>query len=120
MNVKELREARGWSQMELAMKMGCTVRAVQYWETGHNIPETKMKRLEAVFSGKESGSTTSKAVNHSTSVAAAPNATVNVNSQATLERILDEMVGMRKVVENQLSTKDNQIDRLLGLLEGGK
>lgn len=118
MNVKELREARGWSQMELALKMGCTVRSVQYWETGHNIPESKMKRLEAVFSGKEP--VIAKASNHSTSVAAAQNATVNVNSQATLERILDEMVGMRKVVENQLSTKDNQIDRLLGLLEGGK
>ena len=117
MNVKELREARGWSQMELALKMGCTVRSVQYWETGHNIPESKMKRLEAVFSGKEP--VIAKASNHSTSVAAAQNATGNIGGaqQQALDKIYGEIEELRRLMQNDCTAKNAVIKELLALLK---
>ena len=38
MTIKELRDARGWSQAELASRSGISRRAITHWETGHRHP----------------------------------------------------------------------------------
>lgn len=41
-NVKRLREEKGWSQEELAVKLGVTDRAVSAWEHGRSYPRMAM------------------------------------------------------------------------------
>lgn len=122
MDIKALRESYGLSQMEFATKVGVAVRTVQNWEYGGGIPASRRQLIEELFvhptAEPTDTTTTSEPVQPAAAPAPAPTA---VSPQAPmLERILDEMVGMRKVVENQLAQKDNQIDRLLGLLEDKK
>lgn len=48
--IQELREARGWSQYELAQRVGCTQTALSYWETGKREPKaSQYRRLGEAF-----------------------------------------------------------------------
>jgi transcriptional regulator with XRE-family HTH domain len=49
-NVVRLREERGWSQVDLAEKYGCTFQYISQMETGHRgFGKTTLKKLLAVF-----------------------------------------------------------------------
>lgn len=50
LNLKPLRESRGWSQRQLADKAGVSPGAVAQWELGLTIPSvTNLLRLTSLF-----------------------------------------------------------------------
>ena len=52
-NVKEIRDKLDMSQEELAEHIGVSIRTVQYWESGENIPKTKHAILRNLLISKE-------------------------------------------------------------------
>lgn len=52
--VRRLREARGWSQHDLAERLGLVDSAVANWEQGHGARSTTVVELETLF-GLEPG-----------------------------------------------------------------
>ena len=52
--IKELREARGWTQMDLAVHAGVSIAAVSNWETGRNQPQIRQLREVAKALGVSS------------------------------------------------------------------
>lgn len=54
MPIKSLREAYGWTQFDLAMKVGVTPGTVDKWESGSYVPRaTQLRRLAEVFGVRE-------------------------------------------------------------------
>ena len=116
MDIKKLREKFGYTQTQLAVLCGVTLRTVQNWENGKVIPPAMLKLLESIESNE---------MVSSGSVAAGNGSQINLNQYterffATLEkqqelmsRQLEEMAEMRK----QAQKKDEQIDVLLGMLK---
>lgn len=50
MTIRELRQARGWTQFELALKVGVQPQAVYLWESGRRIPQVaQLRKLGALF-----------------------------------------------------------------------
>lgn len=48
--IRALRQARGWTQFELALKVGVQPQAVYLWESGRRIPQVpQLRRLGEVF-----------------------------------------------------------------------
>ena len=48
--IRELRQARGWTQFELALKVGVRPQAVYLWERGRRTPQVpQLRRLGALF-----------------------------------------------------------------------
>ncbi len=49
-NLRQLREARGWSQLDLALRLGVSQNAVSNWERGVAVPsEANWRRLALLF-----------------------------------------------------------------------
>ena len=49
-NLRQLREARGWSQLDLALRLGVSQNAVSKWEAGQVTPrEINRYRLMVLF-----------------------------------------------------------------------
>ena len=50
MNLRKIRESKGYSQVQLALKLGVTQGAVSQWESGFSFPNTrKLTELAAVL-----------------------------------------------------------------------
>ena len=48
--IRALRQERGWTQFELALKVGVQPQAVYFWESGRRTPQVaQMRRLGQVF-----------------------------------------------------------------------
>lgn len=48
--IRELRQARGWTQFELALKVGVQPQAVYLWESGRRAPQVpQMRNLGKCF-----------------------------------------------------------------------
>jgi DNA-binding XRE family transcriptional regulator len=48
--IKKLRQERGWTQYELALKVGVHPQAVYLWESGRRTPHVpQMRRLGQIF-----------------------------------------------------------------------
>lgn len=48
--IRALRQERGWSQYELAIRVGVHPQAVYLWETGRRTPQVpQMRRLGQIF-----------------------------------------------------------------------
>jgi transcriptional regulator with XRE-family HTH domain len=48
--IRELRQAQGWTQFELALKVGVQPQAVYLWESGRRTPQVpQLRKLGAVF-----------------------------------------------------------------------
>ncbi len=48
--IRELRQARGWTQFELALQVGVQPQAIYLWEAGRRMPQVpQMRRLGKVF-----------------------------------------------------------------------
>lgn len=48
--IRELRRARGWTQFELALRVGVQPQAIYLWESGRRVPQVaQMRRLGADF-----------------------------------------------------------------------
>lgn len=52
--IKQLREARGWTQLALANKLGITPSTVYKWESGRNEPKVMQLRAVAKVFGVSS------------------------------------------------------------------
>lgn len=92
--IKEFREKLGLTQEEFAQKIGVSPRTVQNWENGGDIPATTRKKLEAMLE-KETQGPESK----------------------YLGRILDMMEEDRRFYRKSIERSQNEIDRLIALLE---
>lgn len=103
---KEWRERMGYTQAQLAKACGVTLRTVQNWDMGSNVPASSLYKLEALeTSGKVNGNC----------VAAAPNTQTNVNQQA-LDAFTAEIAALRRMFEDQLARKDDMIEKLITAL----
>jgi transcriptional regulator with XRE-family HTH domain len=50
MTIRTLRQERGWTQYELALKVGVQPQAVYLWESGRRTPHVpQLRRLGQVF-----------------------------------------------------------------------
>ena len=48
--IRGLRQARGWTRFELALRVGVQPQAIYFWETGRRTPQVpQMRRLGEVF-----------------------------------------------------------------------
>ena len=48
--IRALRQERGWTQFELALKVGVQPQAVYFWESGRRIPQVpQLRRLGEIF-----------------------------------------------------------------------
>lgn len=48
--IRSLRQAQGWTQFELALKVGVHPQAVYLWESGRRAPQvSQMRKLGQVF-----------------------------------------------------------------------
>ena len=48
--IRALRRAQGWTQFELALKVGVQPQAVYFWESGRRTPQVaQLRRLGAIF-----------------------------------------------------------------------
>ena len=48
--IRELRQARAWTQHELALKVGVQPQAVYFWETGRRTPQVpQLRKLGQLF-----------------------------------------------------------------------
>ncbi|MGI8404863.1 MAG: helix-turn-helix transcriptional regulator [Thermomicrobiales bacterium] len=45
--IRELRQERGWTQFELAIKVGVQPQAVYFWESGRRTPQVAQVRMLA-------------------------------------------------------------------------
>ncbi|ACZ38922.1 helix-turn-helix domain-containing protein [Sphaerobacter thermophilus] len=52
--IRELREARGWTQQDLAVKLDVAVSTVSLWERGGALPQVTQLRAMAALFGLES------------------------------------------------------------------
>lgn len=43
--IREVRQAKGWSQQELADKVGCRMQTVSEWETGKYLPQNAYQKI---------------------------------------------------------------------------
>jgi transcriptional regulator with XRE-family HTH domain len=50
MNIREIRESKGLTQIEVAMKVGCSLSSYRLWEVGVTTPtEENQKKLNEVL-----------------------------------------------------------------------
>lgn len=50
MTIRALRQAQGWTQFELALKIGVQPQAVYLWESGRRIPQVaQLRKLGELF-----------------------------------------------------------------------
>jgi DNA-binding XRE family transcriptional regulator len=48
--IRELRQERGWTQFELALKVGVQPQAVYLWESGRRVPQVpQLRKLGELF-----------------------------------------------------------------------
>lgn len=48
--IRALRRARGWTQFELALKVGVQPQAVYFWESGRRMPQVpQLRKLGQLF-----------------------------------------------------------------------
>ena len=49
-SIRDLRQSRGWTQFELALKVGVQPQTIYLWESGRRIPQVpQLRRLGALF-----------------------------------------------------------------------
>ena len=49
-SIRALRQARGWTQFELALKVGVQPQTVYLWESGRRMPQVpQLRKLGAIF-----------------------------------------------------------------------
>ena len=100
---KEWRERLGLTQLELSKLCGVSIRTVQNWDMGGNVPAASLYKLEAI----ENGGAPSPKPNGSSEAPA---------SQQGLEALTDEIAALRKFFEEQLTRKDEMIEKLITAL----
>ena len=111
-DIKKMRELKGWTQKELAERCNVTLRTVQNWEQGKHIPESTLTLLELLgYPMKESEAAPAGPANSPGGEYIQPDRFL-----AALERqqslLLEQMKSNTK--------RDEQIDRLLSLLENDR
>ena len=110
LNISEIRRSIGLSQEKFAEILGVHTRTVQNWEKGGKIPKSKYTLLRSIpelFHTQNvygDGQTTQTGDIHSADCKA-------------LMRAMDEITEMRKSFTQALERKDEQISRLIALLE---
>lgn len=50
--IRQARERRGWTQTELAAKVGVGYKTVSNWETGNTVPQNRLGMLRELFPGE--------------------------------------------------------------------
>lgn len=115
-NVKEFRERFNLSQSEMGELCGVSTRAVQYWEQGKvPVPKRTIKLMETIIENNEIISPDKGSEN-------APKTSnpddkfyeTLARQQEIMSKQLEELIELRKLA----AQKDEQIDRLLKMLDG--
>nr|DAT47406.1 MAG TPA: putative transcriptional regulator [Caudoviricetes sp.] len=117
---REIREKFGLSQERFAKLLGVTTRTVQNWEAGGTIPQTKQEILHEIsvnpqlyIGGEQSninGTNTTTTNNHTTNNYGECDVCTD---NGIVDKLIDEIAEQRKLV----AKSQEQIDRLLGIIE---
>ena len=109
-DVKKIRKTMKITQSDLAKECGVTLRTIQNWEKGETIPSSMQKLLQNIFEQYE---TNSQSVSENTNNISSN----NINSNDAINSITKLFKNQLEIKDTQLAKKDEQIDRLLSLLE---
>ncbi len=133
MDVKRLREQMGLTQIQLADRVGVTLRTIQNWEGGRPLPKRVQRLLLLLADQQENGQMGNAAQADKDGIVSEGNVDVQGSrgrrpvfaadmqcffdalerQQELLSRQLDELVLTRQLIEK----KDEQIDMLLKLIQ---
>lgn len=114
-DIKKFRELHGLTQRQLAERCGVTLRTVQNWEMGRNIPDSAIRLLQHIESEGETISSSS--TDNGISVAAGNGSNVNVSSEAA--RLITLLEKQQEQTDEHLQIikrRDVQIDRLINVI----
>ena len=114
-DIKKLRDLLNLSQEQLAQRLGTTARTIQNWESGRVVPKSKiglLRQLAAQFPNE-----TFSMFEATNSPGAGLLNDVRGISSEDLKNILEEINSQRKDYMIVIQKRDEQIDRLLSLLE---
>ena len=100
---KEWRERLGLTQLELSKLCGVSIRTVQNWDMGGNVPAASLYKLEAIENG---GAPSPKPNGSNPDLACLPR----------LEALAADVAALRKTVDDQLAKKDEMIEKLITAL----
>lgn len=114
LNVKEIRNKLGLTQEELAKELGVALRTVQNWETGGVIPKTKYVILRKLNDNKLSSNNNEANGDNNTQIAGNAN---HVNNSSTLDKALDEIAEMRKLLAEAIRNNKEQADKFFSIIE---
>jgi transcriptional regulator with XRE-family HTH domain len=110
-DIKFFRKKYRLTQDALAKECGVTLRTVQNWEKGETIPESMRKLLENIEAKYNKDSSTVNTVNGDHNVGNGNGNTINSGDA------VKELISQLKVKDAQISKSQEQIDRLIALLE---
>lgn len=113
--IKKLRELLNLSQDQFAQCLGTTSRTIQNWEAGKVIPKSKLEILRKLATRFPNETFTMFEASDSPG-AGLLNDVKGISSQ-DLKNILGEINSQRKDYMKELDKRNEQIDRLLALLE---
>lgn len=114
LNVKEIRNKLGLTQEEFAKELGVALRTVQNWETGGVIPRTKCAILRKLNDNKLSSNNNEANGDNNTQIAGNAN---HVNNSSTLDKALDEIAEMRKLLAEAIRNNKEQADKFFLIIE---
>ena len=110
LDVKEIRKTLGLTQTKFAEMLGVSLITIQNWEKGRKIPSTKykilcnLKKPERQYINTQKGS----------------NIHYNTITAEQLDKALNEITEQRKMYAVQMEKAQNQIDKLISIIEKTK
>ena len=113
-DVKGIRTKIGLTQKELAEKIGITQRAVQKWEAGGVVPESKKKMLLSLLPTKDELNSYHTNGSHSSQAVGAGATAVNGEG---VKECLEIIRQQQEMMKSQAETIKNQSDAITRLIE---
>lgn len=130
-DIKKFREANNLTQKQLSDICGVTLRTVQNWEAGKNVPNNILRLLQSIApqgviispsanTESNSGNINSSVAQHVKGTGHHISGTGNISEgvpTTMLQQALNEITEMRKLLADEMRNNNEQIERLISLLE---
>lgn len=130
-DIKKFREANNLTQKQLSDICGVTLRTVQNWEAGRNIPNNIQRLLKSIAPQGEiisssintennNGNINSSVEQHVKGTGHHISGTGNISEgvpTSMLQQALNEITEMRKLLADEMRSNKEQIERLISVFE---
>lgn len=114
--LKEFRKKFKLTQSSLAKMLGVDIKTIQNWEAGKKIPSTKNEIFRKIEGDLNTATNEAENVNAGSVTQKCTNGD-NFNGAGFTVKIDSDYLSLLKKKDEQIAKKDEQIDRLLTLLE---